>query len=40
MATDKLQNKVEEINLGDCSAYGEVRNVSVCEVDDDDIPKV
>ena len=42
LETDKLQNKMEEIDLVDCTAYGEVRNVSVRKVDikDDDIQKV
>ena len=42
LETDKLQNKMEEIDLEDCAAYGEVRNVSVRKVDikDDDIQKV
>ena len=39
---DKLQNKMEEIDLVDCAAYGEIRNVSVCKVDtkDDVNPKL
>ena len=39
---DNLQNKMEEIDLADCAAYGEIRNVSVRKVNtkDDGIPKV
>ena len=39
LETVKLQNKMEEIDLVDCAAYGEVR---VCKVDTkvDEIPKV
>ena len=39
---DNLQNKMEEIDLVDCAAYGEIRNVSVRKVNtkDDGIPKV
>ena len=39
---DNLQNKMEEIDLVDCAAYGEIRNVSVRKVNtkDDVNPKV